>query len=659
MTSPGNREPYNDAFLAIDAKKVMTSFDLQAIADELKTTIIGARIDNIYQFSHLGLLISLHPTGNLILEAGRRVHLSRYSIERPSTPSLFCSILRRHLRQGRVEELGIEGFERVFHLRVSSTEGLRKLVVEVFSGGNILLLDEKGTIIQALTYRRMRDRNILRGEIYKLPPPRGISPDQVTPSELLSLKNQKGDTARALGRTLSLGSPYVEEILLRGGIAKSLPVAELGENDTKSIYNAICTLIGDLKNPQPRIVTEESGGWLDVVPFPLLLYKTKASVEFGNYNDAADVYFTRLSTELEKNLTVAGTEAQIEEQKRILDQQQARLKELELEASSGQRAGDLLYIHFSMVQELLDLLRQEKEVPDKWRNIVVSIDPTVRKASLRLEDQEVELNLRKSVYENAKNHYERTKNARQKTEGLRRAIEEAEKKFNLREVEKTSIDEQLPKIIRERAWYEKFHWTRTKDGALIIGGRDAITNEILVKKHIESNDLVFHADTPGAPFVLLKAPNGNTSEEDIMEAAQMSASYSHAWKARTTSTDVYWIKPEQVSKEAPTGEYLTRGSFMIRGQKNYIRNVQLRISLGLIEGSHGFEVIGGSLDAVQAQTKLAVEIVPGRTSSGALAKEIRKRLSSKKPELKALILATPLEELQRFIPPGGGEIVSN
>lgn len=39
---------------------------------------------------------------------------------------------------------------------------------------------------------------------------------------------------------------------------------------------------------------------------------------------------------------------------------------------------------------------------------------------------------------------------------------------------------------------------------------------------------------------------------------------------------------DQVSKSAPTGEYLTTGSFMIRGKKNYLTHSQLIMGLGIM-----------------------------------------------------------------------------
>lgn len=46
-------------------------------------------------------------------------------------------------------------------------------------------------------------------------------------------------------------------------------------------------------------------------------------------------------------------------------------------------------------------------------------------------------------------------------------------------------------------------------------------------------------------------------------------SFSVAWDAKVV-TSAWWVHSAQVSKTAPTGEYLTAGSFMVRGKKNYL-----------------------------------------------------------------------------------------
>jgi hypothetical protein len=123
--------------------------------------------------------------------------------------------------------------------------------------------------------------------------------------------------------------------------------------------------------------------------------------------------------------------------------------------------------------------------------------------------------------------------------------------------------------------------------------------------------------------------------------------------------DAYWVTPKQVSKTAPAGEYLTRGAFMVYGRKNYLRNVPLQISIGVLQVNDQWMIVGGPPSAIASQTKYSVTLAPGRMRSGRLAKELRLILANKvPPTLRPTLLKLPLEELQRFIPAGGGVIDS-
>ena len=49
----------------------------------------------------------------------------------------------------------------------------------------------------------------------------------------------------------------------------------------------------------------------------------------------------------------------------------------------------------------------------------------------------------------------------------------------------------------------------------------------------------------------------------------MAVCYSSAWEAHIAAS-AWWVESSQVSKTAPSGEYLQTGSFMVRGRKNYL-----------------------------------------------------------------------------------------
>ena len=145
------------------------------------------------------------------------------------------------------------------------------------------------------------------------------------------------------------------------------------------------------------------------------------------------------------------------------------------------------------------------------------------------------------------------------------------------------------KKFRKKLWYEKFYWFISSENFLIIAGKDAQQNELLVKKYLNKNDLYIHCDVHGSSSVIIKnavkAQNNQTQNNQpnqpnqpqnnhqlpmltIKEAAIFNLCRSSAWKNNIIAT-AYWVYANQVSKTAPTGQYLTSGSFMIRGKKFY------------------------------------------------------------------------------------------
>ncbi len=256
---------------------------------------------------------------------------------------------------------------------------------------------------------------------------------------------------------------------------------------------------------------------------------------------------------------------------------------------------------------------------------------------------EIEFDLNKSVDENAGTYFNLAKKAKKKLEGAKAALEDSKKKLQklLKEEEKFQLEEEIKqqKKERKREWYEKFHWFISSEGFLCIGGKDATSNELVIKKHTEKEDLVLHTDMAGSPFFVIK--NGQKAgAETIQEAAQAVAVYSKAWKLGHTSADVFYVKPEQVTKEAKPGEHIGKGSFMVYGKTNYL-HPQLEYALGLADG----EIIGGPLPAIKKKTAVFVVVISGREKKSALAKKIKAKLKG-----------GDLDDIIKFLPAGGGEV---
>jgi predicted ribosome quality control (RQC) complex YloA/Tae2 family protein len=310
-------------------------------------------------------------------------------------------------------------------------------------------------------------------------------------------------------------------------------------------------------------------------------------------------------------------------------------------------------------KEIIVLIEEGKRAhrhPDVYFH---SLEPSNQVLQVSVENNVFSLNFRRSIQANANKYYMRSKKAEKKLRGAEKTLHETEAKIEglEKQVRLAKATQRPLAKRRKKEWFEKFRWFRSSDSFLVIGGRDSTTNEILIKRHMEPHDLVFHAEILGAPFVLIKTEGETPPERTIKEAAQLAASYSRAWKEMLTALNVYWVNPDQVSKTPPSGQFLKKGSFMIRGTKNFVRGVPLQVAIGVETGEERIKVIGGPGDAIAHQTDVYVEIVPGEQKSSQLAKKIRHQLSTKVSEdLKRSITAIPLEEFQRFIPSGRGKI---
>ncbi|MDD5112341.1 MAG: NFACT RNA binding domain-containing protein [Candidatus Altiarchaeota archaeon] len=274
---------------------------------------------------------------------------------------------------------------------------------------------------------------------------------------------------------------------------------------------------------------------------------------------------------------------------------------------------------------------------------------------------EVKLDVRKTAAFNAQEHYEKAKKAAEKVAGARKALADTHAKIDglieKREVESRRIVERKPE--RERKWFDKFRWFESSDGFLVVGGRDAVTNEILVKKHTEPSDLVFHANVHGAPFFIVKNPGKREiPQATIAETAEAAASYSSAWKHGLGGCDVYYVKPEQVSKTAESGEYMPKGGFMIRGVKEWVRGVGLKLAVGFVV-TDAVTVIGGPVSAVAAKTKHYAVIGTGDLKPKDAALGIKALVLRKTGRDEGLLVkGVPVDDIQRFLPGGSCSVLS-
>jgi hypothetical protein len=171
--------------------------------------------------------------------------------------------------------------------------------------------------------------------------------------------------------------------------------------------------------------------------------------------------------------------------------------------------------------------------------------------------------------------------------------------------------------------------------------------------------VVFHADVTGAPFVVAKTEGKSPSEQTLREAGEFAAAFSRAWREGLGSVDVYWVKPDQLSKTGPSGEYVPHGAFAVVGKRNWMRGMPLRIAVGVVE-SDGARFVGGPVDAVKAKAKVHVTLLPGDVMGKELLKRTLHSLAAKLPvEQHEEVAKASIEEIREFVPYTKGRIIEN
>jgi len=667
-------------------KEAMSNIDIRLILQEVGAASAGSFIKNIYQYGDVFVLKLYQPgggTSQLLIEPGRRFHITEYRRVAPRVPSKFCSVLRKYLREKRILSISQHELDRIVVIEVGDEESSYKLVAELFGNGNLLLLDPEDIIFVARRYRRMKDRNVIPKAKYEFPPPRGVDVFALEKDSLESiLSESKANIVRTLASRLNLDSLSCEEICALAGVMPTTKASELDSQALKDLNSGLQRFTKKLKEgvKEPRVVYAEPDEELEpesiaFLPFEFEVYGEENVETFGTFSQAIDEFFgvPESTEELDAQQDAMSTERQ--RLQKIIDKQHESIEALVTKSEKLKATGELIYNHFQTVQDVLDTVSGARAGGFSWDEItkriedgkkqdnpsallIESIIPSRGQIIVCLDGTTVVLDIRQNAQDNAALAYNQAKKALSKAKGAEKQI--GKTRARLEELVATDIEPASQRIqvkIRKKHWYEKFRWFTSSEGFLVLGGRDAKSNEHLAKRQMGANDVFLHASVHGAPYVVIKVPDTAPGDQTIREAAQFSVTFSRAWQDGLSGGDAFWVNPEQVSFSPPSGEYLPAGGVMLYGSKNYVRRVPVELAVGVIFEEEDVIPVSGPPLAVEANTEFFVRVTPGTIKKGQLVKKILKHLAGIVPEeMKHAIEQIPQEDMMRVLPAGEGEI---
>ena len=651
----------------------MSGLDLRAIAQELEV-MLGSHCKKCYQphYEQVVLRLRSKDGGNtdLVLVRGKRVYTSKRDRPMPQYPAPFAMVLRKSLTNARLKAIEQIGFDRVLRFVFENSHGRFHLYVEVFRDGNIILTDGDDTIIQPLTHASYADRTLKRGIIYN-PPPAAENPYDLNFESFKDLMNSSDrNLGRTLGGVLNLGAGVSAAVCADSG---NKPEADIHEVDLTKVWDSLNLLLhGEWKGYLFKNEGEYEQAW----PVRLPTLEHKECIEYQTMSQAVDEWLGphdahALARREAEALDVAapgrGHSTDVERLERRLAQQNKSLQGFSEKVKKQQEIGHLIQNNWSHVEDLLN------QVSDAVKNIgwssvkksakqiqwIKSVNPAERSFLALMPNEngepekEVSLFLDQTVHQNAQRYFDAGRKQKDKSAGAISALEDT--KLQLARAKKKQAKReasgQIARVKRaKRLWFENQKWSILPGGHLIIGGRDAKGNDSIVKKHLSLGDRYLHADMHGAPSCSLRSNQGFVTDvqppphipedmpafrlvdkldseldDEVTElAATLALAWSRAWNGGGAHGTVFWVKPGQVSKSAETGEYVGKGAFVIRGQRTWYKDIDLKLGLGLVAINGIPLLMASTADFISSICSRYAIITPGIEKKEQIANKIYK-----------------------------------
>jgi len=342
-------------------KTELSAYELGILARELHM-LVDAKIDNVYQNKD-EFYLQFHKTsyGKLIfyIKLPSLCFISSTKSNIPEKPSGFCMGLRKHLSGTKLSSLKQHNFERILELDFSAKDKKLKLIIELFSTGNIILIDDKDSIIISYRTQAWSSRIIKAGHEYVFPPSK---------ADLFILKEEefgkiisassRDSIVKTLAIDLGLGGIYSEEILKRAEVAKETPSTKLAKTDISKIYSQIHKIKGEKSAPRAHF---KDGVLQDIVPIEMHIYDGHEFQNYSSFNEAIALW----SSKFEKPKNENGRAMKL---RRIAYEQEKNAQELEAAVVEETRKGELIYENYAIVKEILEKITELRKKED-WARL--------------------------------------------------------------------------------------------------------------------------------------------------------------------------------------------------------------------------------------------------------------------------------------------------
>jgi predicted ribosome quality control (RQC) complex YloA/Tae2 family protein len=640
----------------------LSGVELRYLVNEIRSRVTsGYYVSGVNAITKSSLLLRLHHPMQedvMLVLSVRGAWITRLKFK-PVEENRLEGVAQAEIERAKLESIEQAGSERIVSLKFRHPDGKVRIVVcEYFSDGNLVICDENMQIIAILHPIEVRHRTLNIGLRYAYPPARGVDVFEVTLDQMLSLRNEAKnlDVLRWIGRSISMPKKFVEEVAKRAGIEADRQAARLSDDEVEKIYSTVKSLVNDVstgKSHEPLVVmaNEKPQEALPIMTGEAAKMNTK---KVASYMDAVDEVLSGEILDIGRSSRTVELDRQIAVLEHDLDEQN-KAKEAVMQKSAAIR---------KLADELMALSYQNPD-DGKIHDVLAANSASIvkEKGVKYVEVAGEQMEMQASLAKVSSMLFARAK----EMERGNASIEEARAKI-LAQIEKlqsqtAAIHKKI--VVKEQAakeWYERYRWFVTTDGLLAIGGRDASSNSALIRKHLTEHDIVFHAEVHGSPFFIVKSAASPAQEGKIdpslRQTAQATISFSRAWKDGLSSADAYWVMPEQVKKGAPTGQFLPKGSFVIEGKRSYLKGVEIRLAIGIVQLNNKETLVCGPEEAIKKRAIFYAVLLQGGMDPMTAAKKAKSEFMkiAGDSEIAETIKRISLDDFVRALPTGQSRI---
>ncbi|TYQ15616.1 UNVERIFIED_CONTAM: putative ribosome quality control (RQC) complex YloA/Tae2 family protein [Acetivibrio alkalicellulosi] len=574
------------------------------IVNDLSIALTGGRIEKIYQPEYDEILINLRSKGQnhkLVMSANAsypRIHLTNNTKENPSSPPVFCMLLRKHLSGGKITGVSFHDFERIVTIHIENISELgdltyKSLIIEIMGKhSNIILVNSENKIIDSIKHVDSdisSVREVMPARQYTPPPLQDkVSPDNLDIENLFSSSEKLTNlrVSKYLLSNIKGFSPLLcKEVCFRAGVDDDAFIDNLSSKETENIKLALRDLFLNIIDSKfsPCII------WSDKSILKPLDFH---SIEIKQYNDI-DKYDS-ISHVLDMFYSSKDNSERLVQKKSVM------FKTLN---NSIERCNRKITIYQDIIRESSQM-EKYKLFGELITANIYCIPKNSDKISLinyYSEDNEyVEISLDKNLlpHENAQKYYkkytksktayghakEQLKETLSELEYLESVHHNLENCSSLLEIEEIKQELILGGyMVSSKKKKSKKHAPasapltyKSSDGLLIYVGKNNVQNDILTLKMSSSNDIWLHTKNIPGSHVIIKKDRNDIPDTTLLEGALLAAYHSKAKQSSHVEIDYTTVKNVKKPNGAKPGmvNYFNYKTIVVTPDDNSIKNIE-------------------------------------------------------------------------------------